>query len=41
MVRRGERSLRRHLGEETKLRGCLRTHREAVGNYISNSQGVM
>ena len=44
MLRRGERSLRRHLGEETKLRGCLRTHLEAVGrtrDYISNSQGVM
>ena len=46
VVRRGERSLRRHLGEITKPsrgRGCLRTDLEAVGrtpDYISSGQGV-
>ena len=42
MVRRGERLLRRHLGEITmpsRGRGCLRTNLEAVSttpNYISS-----
>ena len=45
VVRRGERPLRRHLGEITKPsrgRGCLRTDLEAVGrtpDYISSGQG--
>ena len=45
VVRRGERPLRRHLGEVTKPnrgRGCLRTGLEAVGrtpDYISSGQG--
>ena len=45
VVRRGERLLRRHLGDITKPsreRGCLRTDLEAVGrtpDYISSGQG--
>ena len=45
MVRRGERPLRRHLGEGTKPsrgKGCLRTYLEAVGttpDYISSGEG--
>ena len=47
VVRRGERPLRRHLGEVTKLinskgRGCLRTNFEVVGrspDYISSGKG--
>ena len=38
MVRRGERPLRRHLGEVTKSskgRGCLRTDFEGTPDYIS------
>ena len=45
VVRRGERPLRRHLGEITmpsRGRGCLRTDLEAVDrtpDYISSGQG--
>ena len=45
MVRRGERPLRRRLGEVTmpsRRRGCLRTDLEAVGrtpDYIRSGQG--
>ena len=47
MVRRGERPLRRHLGEVTMPssgRGCLRTDLEAVGrtpDYISSVKVVL
>ena len=46
MVRRGERPLRRHLGEITmpsRERGCLKTNLEAVGrtrDYISSGFSV-
>ena len=41
-VRRGERPLRRHLGEVTKPswgRGCLRTAFGRTPDYISSGQG--
>ena len=43
VVRRGERPLRRHLGEETKSsrgRGCLRTYLEVVGELQITSAVV-
>ena len=44
MVRRGERPLRRHLGEVTKpsrRRGCLRTYLEAVGRKLQITSAVV
>ena len=44
VVRRGERPLRRHLGEETKSsrgRGCLRTDLEVVGIELQITSAVI